>query len=65
MSVVGTIPPIAVRRDRVIQVLSNLASKRSKVGAPSLTSVWTHAMRTSLHVSDTGPVCSGRPSFHV
>ena len=56
MRVVGTIPPIACDGDRVIQVLSNLASNAIKVGAPSVNiRVEARAADVLFTVSDTRP----------
>ncbi len=56
MTVVGTIPRVACDGDRVIQVLSNLASNAIKVRAPVVTiQVETRGQDVLFTVSDTGP----------
>jgi signal transduction histidine kinase len=56
MNVVGTIPQVVCDGDRVIQVLSNLASNAINVGAPSVTiHVEAPGPDVLFTVSDTGP----------
>ena len=56
MNVVGTIPQVVCDGDRVIQVLSNLASNAITVGAPSVTiQVEARGPDLLFTVSDTGP----------
>jgi signal transduction histidine kinase len=56
MSAAGTIPQVMCDGDRVIQVLSNLASNAIKVRAPLVTiRVETRGQDVLFTVSDTGP----------
>jgi signal transduction histidine kinase len=56
IDVVGTVPRIVCDGDRVIQVLSNLASNAIKVGAPSVTiRLEARGPDVLFTVSDTGP----------
>jgi signal transduction histidine kinase len=56
MDAIGTIPPISCDGDRIIQVLSNLASNAIKAGARSVTiRIEARAADVLFTVEDTGP----------
>jgi signal transduction histidine kinase len=56
MNIVGPIPPVVCDAERVIQVLSNLASNAINVGSPSvLISVEARGPDVLFTVSDSGP----------